>query len=95
LGVRALYDSEGVGVFLRIGPVQLKVYHGRGEKKEKNNSQEKTSAKSVKKKASGKGESRHQKGGSLRDFETILREVISFLVKLKCWAVFRDSRFVF
>ena len=71
LGVRALYQSGGAGVWLLIGPFRLKLFPKK--KKEAEKDEDTTLIKAAKKKPAKEKEKKEEKqkekkGGSLRDF---------------------------
>ena len=81
LGVRALYDADGASVMLLIGPLKWKLYPGKKKSKKQSNETVKKPHKQPQK--APKAENKKGKGGSLRDFELIIREVLSFLLNFR------------
>ncbi|MBQ4641276.1 MAG: DUF2953 domain-containing protein [Oscillospiraceae bacterium] len=72
LGVKAIYRDNGIGVWILAGPVSVKVYPDSGKKKEKNTENKPKSKKKT-------GAEDEKTGGSLKDFEPLLRTVLAFV----------------
>lgn len=66
LGFSAIYRQSDPGVWLLVGPFRFRVYPGKKEQKQRS-----TTSKNKKKSAT--------KGGSYRDFQPVVRTIISFL----------------
>ena len=79
LGVSAVYDEDGPCVRVIAGPVRVKLYPAKKEKKEK---EKKPKQPSKQKKASPKKEktgNTPKKGGSFREFLPLVRTILGFL----------------
>ena len=78
VGIRAVYREEKPGIWLLIGPVKYLVYPSKPkEEKAKESVQKQQAQKKV-----GTGANK-QKGGSLSDFQPVLKTVIDFLSQFR------------
>lgn len=69
LGFCAIYRKSDPGVWLLIGPLKIRVYPGKSE-------EEKSKSQKASKKSKKEGS---QKGGSVRDFQPVVRTILEFL----------------
>ena len=80
IGISARYDEAGAAVNLIAGPIRLLLYPGKkGDKKEKPEKKQEQKATATPK----SGEKKPKKGGSLADFEPLVRAVLDFLGDLR------------
>ncbi len=76
IGLRGIYRQSDSGVWVILGPAAIRIYPGSGKQKDKQKSAETEKDKKV---SGGKNKS----GGSLRDFEPLLKTVLTFLVEFR------------
>ena len=85
LGIRAIYNSEGIKLWLLIGPLRILLFQKPKKPKEEKPAPKKEKAAGTKKKPAKAEE--NKKGGSLRDFLPLLgvakRLLVSFFRKLR------------
>lgn len=72
IGLRGIYRQSESGVWVILGPAAIRIYPGSGKQKDKPKNEETEKDKKV---SSGN----HQSGGSLKDFEPLLKTVLTFL----------------
>ncbi len=72
IGIRGIYRQNDPGVWVILGPAVIRIYPGSGKQKDKPKNEE---AEKDKKVSSGN----NQSGGSLKDFEPLLKTVLAFL----------------
>lgn len=89
LGVQAAYDSGGLTVNLVIGPTKVQVFPRKRAKKEKARPERK--APKPAQKAAG-GSQKQKQGGSIHDFEGILRRILAFLGHFRRKLVIRNLK---